>query len=330
MKYLTSFIILILVIIVIFFGAGDYVYRTGTKVLCGVHIYHKQNTPSSFFTPGTNNGPFKGSGWDKWINFDLSDWWVSKNSFSRVEIKNDNDEILVGWWMENAYSYKKTVLVVHGLNTNRQDFNVILPSNMLYKAGYNVLLIDLRDNGESSCIDSRHSAGQEESEDILSAIKWLNHFKKIETNNIGIHGRSGGAIAALVASVKNQNLRAFSLESPIFDFNKAAKDEVIYQGFPGFLWNAAYWAGRLRGIDLMEISPKDAVDNIKDRKIQILHGKKDSRVKYFNSIDLVNYAKSRGIEVKLHTFNNADHTEALLTETKRYSEILVNFFNEVL
>ena len=80
----------------------------------------------------------------------------------------------------------------------------------------------------------------------------------------------------------------------------------------------------------MEISIKDAIDNIQDRKIQILHGDKDSRVKYSNSIELVDYAKSKGIEVKLHTFNNADHTEGLLTETKRYSEILVSFFNDTL
>ena len=219
---------------------------------------------------------------------------------------------------------------MHGLNTNRQDFNVILPANMIYKSGFNVLLIDLRDSGESTCQDSRHSAGQEEADDILSAVRWLNKSKGIETKSIGIHGISGGAIAAMVASVKNKELKALSLESPIFDFNKAAKDEVIYQGFPGFLWTAAYWAARIRGVDLMAISPKDAIKNINNKKFQVIHGKNDSRVKYSNSLDLIAYAESLNINVPLYSFEGADHTEGLLTDTKRYSEILVNFFNETL
>jgi len=331
MKYLTYLVGALLLVFVVFILAGDYVYRTGTKVLCGVHEYHQINTPASFYTPGKNNGPFKGSGWDKWVGYDLSGWWVDKNSFSKVEISNDNkDVVLVGWWMKNKLSYNKTVVVVHGLNTNRQDFNVILPANMIYKSGFNVLLIDLRDSGESTCQDSRHSAGQQEADDILSAVNWLNKSKGIETKSIGIHGISGGAIAAMVASVKNKELKALSLESPIFDFNKAAKDEVIYQGFPGFLWTAAYWAARIRGVDLMAISPIDAIKNIKNKKFQLLHGQNDSRVKYSNSLDMVTYAKSLNVDIPLYTFEGADHTEGLLTDTKRYSEILVNFFNESL
>ena len=48
MKYFTYLIISLLFIFVVFILAGDYVYRTGTKVLCGVHEYHKRNTPASF------------------------------------------------------------------------------------------------------------------------------------------------------------------------------------------------------------------------------------------------------------------------------------------
>ena len=32
-------------------GVGDYVYRTGTKVFCGIHPDHADNTPSRFETP---------------------------------------------------------------------------------------------------------------------------------------------------------------------------------------------------------------------------------------------------------------------------------------
>lgn len=329
-KFSILLLIIIFIIVVCFFIIGDYVYRTGTKVSCNVHSYHIVNSPHEFFTPDIGNGPFKGKGWNKWVNFDLSSWWLKKDiTFEKIKIEENNSSIeLIGWWIPATYPEKKqTVIVVHGINTNRQDFNVLMPATFLANNGFNVLLFDLRDHGESTCEDGRHSAGQLEALDILSAVNWLKTNKGISQKNIGIHGISGGAIATLVVTAKNSQIAAFSLESPIFDFNKAAEDEVKWQGFPGFLWTAAYYAARIRGVNLVEVSSADGINNLKGRPMQVFHGTQDSRVNYQNSLDLVKYAKSKGLNIKLHSFKNADHTEALLTETERYASELTQFFN---
>ena len=131
---LKIYIYIILVIILIFLSSllfiGDYVYRTGTKVFCGVHEYHKKNTPHNITVPGEGNGPFRGDNWNKWINVDLSEWTIKNISYELVYIDNYNKSIsLEAWWIPSLYQDNlKTVIVIHGLNTNRQDFNVLLPS----------------------------------------------------------------------------------------------------------------------------------------------------------------------------------------------------------
>ena len=313
-------------------GVGDYVYRTGTKVFCGIHTDHAANTPTRFVTPGQGRGPFRGSGWDRWVGHDLSAWWVPDIPVETVQIRDPYRAVTIaGWWMTPDFpSTKATVIVVHGIDSSRHNFDTLMPAAMLARAGFNILLIDLRDQGETTCEDGRHSAGQDESDDILTAAYWLKSVKAIPLSRLGVHGVSGGALAALIVAAKNPEIAAFSLEAPVFDFNKAATHEVEYQGFPGFLWRAAYWAARIRGKDLMAVTPADGISRMDQRPVQVLHGTADSRVAYNNARELVRFASARGQQVALHSFEGADHIEGLLLEPDRYQAILVDFFESTL
>ena len=62
----------------------------------------------------------------------------------------------------------------------------------------------------------------------------------------------------------------------------------------------------------------------------ILHGDIDQRLDYQSSVDFYNYAKAVGADIELETFENADHTEGMLTETERYAETLASFFKNSL
>jgi dipeptidyl aminopeptidase/acylaminoacyl peptidase len=62
----------------------------------------------------------------------------------------------------------------------------------------------------------------------------------------------------------------------------------------------------------------------------ILHGDIDQRLDYQSSVDFYNYAKSVGANITLETFEGADHTEGMLTETTRYAAVLVDFFEKSL
>ena len=64
------FIFLIFVTFVTLLAVGDYVYREGTKLACSESITAKNNTPKEFYPNGKGKGPFRGDGWNKWVDAD--------------------------------------------------------------------------------------------------------------------------------------------------------------------------------------------------------------------------------------------------------------------
>jgi alpha-beta hydrolase superfamily lysophospholipase len=142
-------------------------------------------------------------------------------------------------------------------------------------------------------------------------------------------GVSGGAVATSLMPSKTDSVAAFAMEGTIFDFNAAATREVEYQDFPGFLWQLALISAQVfHGVNLTETSVPDSIEAVGDRPMLILHGNADQRLDYQSSLDFVEYAKSVGVVVTLETFDNADHTEGMLTETDRYAAALQDFFDE--
>ena len=308
-------------------AVGDYVYTSGTKVPCAVNADDLANKPEQFFTPGSGNGPFPGPGWEKWVGHDLSDWWMVGVPYEPVTIPVAENIQLSAWWITPIEDNNKTVIVTHGIGTSRRDYNTLLPAAMLVKSGFNVLLVDSRDTGESTCTDGRHSAGQEESDDFAAVADWLVAEQGVRPESLGMFGVSGGAIATSLTPAKTESISAFAMEGTIFDFNAAATAEVEYQGFPGFLWQLALAAAQLfHGVNLTETAVTESIQAAGDRPMLILHGDNDQRLDYQSSLDFVDYARSVGASIELETFKNADHTEGMLTETERYANALASFF----
>jgi dipeptidyl aminopeptidase/acylaminoacyl peptidase len=308
---------------------GDYVYREGTSLPCGINDDDLDNSPEAFFTPV--EGPFEGEGWNKWIDHDLSQWWLTDTPVETLQIPVSDEVTLEAWWIKAGYpAAQETVIVTHGYGTSRRDYNALLPSAMLAKDGFNVLLVDQRDTGNSTCVDGRHSAGQEESDDFAAVAQWLVMEKGIAPEKIGMFGVSGGAIATAILPAKTENVAAFALEAPIFDFAATAKQEVEFQGFPAFLWQLADTAAALRGVDLNETPIPAGIEAAGERPILLLHGTNDQRLSYQGAVQFRDYALSVGVPVTLETFEGADHTEGMLTETARYRDALTGFFDAAL
>jgi len=312
-------------------AVGNYVYTSGTEVPCAINADDLANKPEQFFTPGSGNGPFPGPGWEKWVGEDISQWWMRGVPYTPVTIPVAEEIELSAWWITPQNTNNKTVIVTHGIGTSRRDFNTLMPAGMLVKEGFNVLLVDSRDTGESTCTDGRHSAGQEESDDFARVADWLVSEQGLSPESIGMFGVSGGAIATSLTPAKTENISAFAMEGTIFDFNAAATREVEYQGFPGFLWQLALVSAQLfHGVNLTETAVTDSIAAAGERPMLILHGDNDQRLDYQSSVDFVEYAKSVGTEIELVTFEGADHTEGMLSESNRYAQALTKFFESSL
>ena len=312
-------------------AVGNYVYTSGTAVPCAINDDDLQNKPEAFYAPGSGNGPFPGPGWEKWVGADLSGWWMVGVPYEAVTIPVADGVELSAWWITPIEDNGKTVIVTHGIGTSRRDYNALLPSGMLVKNGFNVLLVDSRDTGESTCTDGRHSAGQEESSDFAAVAEWLVSKQDIVPSSLGMFGVSGGAIATSMLPAKTDLVSAFAMEGTIFDFNAAATREVEYQGFPGFLWQLALVSAQLfHGVNLTETSAMEGIEAAGYRPMLILHGDSDQRLDYQSSVDFYEYGQSVGADITLETFVGADHTEGMLTEPERYATLLTEFFESAL
>ena len=69
-----SIIVQMLLLLISVMGVSIYVYRTSTAVYCSVQLFHAEDSPLRFVTPGSGQGPFRGERWDRWVGHDLSRW----------------------------------------------------------------------------------------------------------------------------------------------------------------------------------------------------------------------------------------------------------------
>jgi pimeloyl-ACP methyl ester carboxylesterase len=119
-----------------------------------------------------------------------------------------------GWVLRRAAG-SPAIILSHGYGGNRSD---LLDLGVdLWRAGFTVLLYDLRGHGESTVEWS--SLGDYEAEDLVSAITYLKTVKDttgktlVDPNRIGLYGVSIGGYASLVAASRDASVRAVAADS---------------------------------------------------------------------------------------------------------------------
>ena len=151
----------------------------------------------------------------------------------------DNGEIeLNSWWVENDLS-NPTIILLHGLTSSKHSPDILLPMGMMNKSNFNLLAIDMRDHGESTCEDGFYAAGQNETDDVVAAIDWLK-AKGIAPSNIGIYGNSLGALIGLMTPAKTNDFSSLAVIDPPVDFKTLVREEMEFQNLPTFLWEPLY------------------------------------------------------------------------------------------
>jgi pimeloyl-ACP methyl ester carboxylesterase len=124
---------------------------------------------------------------------------------------------LKGWWIAAQGTLRGTVIIAHGINGNRSDMLPRAP--FLVRDGYNTLLIDLRDHGESG--GTYAGPGCVESRAILGAVKYLQ--SRGYTGPIAVMGHSYGAVAALYAAAQSPDIVAVISDSAFISFGDMVK-----------------------------------------------------------------------------------------------------------
>jgi len=127
--------------------------------------------------------------------------------------KNSDSTQSVGWLLSQGKA-APSIILSHGYGSNRSELLTL--SFELWKAGYNVLVYDLRGHGESPVKWS--GLGTYERDDLLSAINFLRSKKteagqELMDGRIGLYGVDLGGYISLVASSQNPAIKAVAVDS---------------------------------------------------------------------------------------------------------------------
>lgn len=79
--------------------------------------------------------------------------------FAEVRLPSRDPGIEIAAWFVSSTrgAGAPAVILVHGLRASRHDPSVLVPAGMLHARGFAVLLIDLRDHGDSTWEDGRYA-----------------------------------------------------------------------------------------------------------------------------------------------------------------------------
>ncbi len=275
-----------------------------------------KNTPSAFVATGESDA-------------DLKPYAMS--AYQDVSFPSREDNLTIKGWYVPAQGADEasapTVILVHGLNDCKHTPFILLPAGMLNKAGFNVLMIDLRNHGDSQVTDGRYAAGIIEYRDVLGAWDWLVNEKKFAPKTIGLFGTSLGAATVLIAMGEEPKVAAVWEDSSYADINVAINAELKRDGYPTMLAGAGILMGKvISNRDITAKSPLAAINKLNNRPLFITHGSADTRLSPQYAYDLAAAAKTNGETIEPWIVDGSEHIRAMFNQTTEYEQKLVAFF----
>lgn len=245
--------------------------------------------------------------------------------------RDSHGYLLHAWWVPSASPAAPAIVIVHGQSSCRRDPVLLLPAGMLHKNGFSVLLVDLRDHGDSQVEDGLYANGTEEYLDVLGAWDWLVTDRGIPAGRIGLLGESLGAAVAIIAAGEEPRVAALWEGSSYANYRTIAMEEMKRLGYPTFLFDAALLMGRLQtGDDVASKNPDGEIARMAGRPLFIVHGGADLRINVHHAFDLAAAASAGGTPVQPWIVSGAHHSEAAFIDPPAYEARLSAFFTGAL
>ena len=223
-----------------------------------------------------------------------------------------------------------TVVLANGIYSCRRDSVTLLPAAMLHKAGFGVLIVDLRNHGDSDVDDGHAALGGKEYADLLGAWDWLvagGH----DPARIGLFGTSLSGASSLIAMGEEPRIAATWADSSFADVDVLLGEHAASLGFPAVLGGAVVPVGRFLGeAQLASRSPATELARLAGRPIAIVQGLDDTQVLPHHAADLAAAAGRAGTTVEPWLVPGAGHQEAVLLRPADYEARLVSFFTAAL
>lgn len=238
-----------------------------------------------------------------------------------VSFTSSDGTELAAWYVPGARP--EPVLLLHGYGATKRE--MLHHAGFLSRAGYPLLLLDLRCCGESG--GRAVTFGGLERDDVAAALAFLRERPDVDGERIGILGLSLGGALALMAAADCPAVRAVVAESSF-----ATIQGAIRQNFRGttrlphfpFAPLTVWLVERRHGVRAARIAPEREIGARDDCAVLLIHSETDNVVTVQDAHAL--YAAARGPK-ELWLLPDADHAMAYVTEGTRYEGRVTEFFD---
>lgn len=262
------------------------------------------------------------------IDFDITPYRMPH--YQRVRLPSRQNGItLAGWWVQHPADAAPAVILLDGMGGCKASVAVLAPAGMLYRNGCSVLLIDLRDTGESDADDGYSAIGNDECLDVLGAWDWLVEQQGIAASRIGVFANSLGGAAALYAFSEEPRIAALCLQSTFGNLTEVLRAELRRNGYPAFLARGAFLVGRwLSGVNLAARDPIGAIRRCAGRPVFIIHSRADERLDVRQSEQLARAAAAAGVQLTTWFPDRALHVQTISVHPEEFERRVVDFFRQ--
>ncbi|WP_233278261.1 alpha/beta hydrolase [Myxococcus stipitatus] len=174
---------------------------------------------------------------------------------------------LRGWYVPSRN--RAAVVLVHGFAGNRAQ--LLFEARALARAGYGVLLFDLRAHGESG--GDRVTWGDAERRDVVAALDFVSHRQDVDPAKLGLFGFSMGGTTSLLVAESDPRVKAVAAAGAY-----PALEADVYSGYGR--WGAlsaepVLWTLRGAGVDVDAVRPIDGMCRLQGRPLLLVNGDVD-------------------------------------------------------
>lgn len=241
--------------------------------------------------------------------------------YEDVEFRSAVDSIpLSGWFIDAPGT--KTILVMHGSSSIRDNYIGMEVSRALAQHGYDVFTFDFRGHGESG--GDVGALGALETRDISGALAYLKGRGVTEVGSIAF---SMGAATELLAAPDHPEMRAIISDSSFADLFTVLDKERARNGIPSFFNPGILLASKIWfGIDPLENEPKRALARLGDRPVLIIHSSVDNLIPVNEAYELQK-AGAANPNLELWIAQGSGHVTAFADNKEEYLRRVITFFD---
>ena len=308
----------------IYSAAGFYVAYSILKIdhTCGLHENSEPNSWSTKIDAHEYTNLSRSRLRDNFPSkkYHLEEW---KNVYFPSREKG----IQLNGWLFNYYEDRPVVIIIHGIFPNgkcKPESNLI--ASLLIQKGINAMTIDLRNYGQSDITSDYEDLGLKSYNDVLGAYDFLQEIG-YESNQIGLHGISLGAVPAIFAANVEKDIKAVWVDSSLAEFKMVLRDEIARYGLSIEFGPAVSFFGQfLSGIDPTDLNPVKKLNT--NLSYFFTHGDKDERMlprhyEYFKT-----YVTENNINADFWLAENSYHVDGMFKYPEEYSKKMQKFFEE--